>query len=130
MKFIVNYTLPYEHQVMVGIEADDQEKAIAKAEALFNQGEIWDDTAEVPLLLDLFVETEDAGIPLVFTIEGEVTDDWPEPDASVIEIRRRDAAFQATRLLTEAYRHGEEHGGNLDRNKLDQAYQAALKASP
>jgi len=125
MKYIVNYTLPYEHQVMVGIEADDQEKAIARAEELFNQGEIWDDTVEVPLLLDLYVETEDAGLPLVFTIEGEVTDDWPEPDASVIEIRRRDAAFQATRLLTEAY-----HGDDLDRNKLDQAYQVALKAAP
>lgn len=130
MKFIVNYTLPYEHQVLVGIEADDQETAIARAEALFNQGEIWDDTAEVPLLLDLFIETEDASIPLVFTIEGEVTDDWPAPDASVIDIRRQNAAFEATRLLTEAYRLGEKIGGNLDRNKLDQAYQAALKASP
>lgn len=129
MKYIVQYTLPYEHRVMVGIEAESREAAIARANELFDQGDIWDDTQEVPLLYDDFEETGDAGIPLEFTVEDEVSGDWPEADASVKEIRRRDAAFQAAHLLVEAYRRGEERGGSIDWDDLDQAYQAALIAA-
>ena len=129
MKYIIQYTLPYEHRVMVGIEAESREAAITRANELFEQGDIWDDTQEVPLLYDDFEETGDAGIPLEFTVEDEISGDWPEADASVKEIRRRDAAFQAARLLVEAYRRGEECGGSIDWDDLDQAYQAALQAA-
>ena len=129
MKYIVQYTLPYEHQVMVGIEAENRDKAIIKANRLFDQGDIWDDTAEVPLLYDDYVETGDAGVPLTFTIEDEVSGDWPEADASVKAIRRRDAAFLAAKLLVEAYQHGEERGESIDWAELDQAYQVALQAT-
>lgn len=59
MKYVVQYTLPYEHRVMVGIKAGNEDEAIAKAETLFDQGDIWQDTAEVPLLLDGYDETGD-----------------------------------------------------------------------
>lgn len=72
MKYIVQYTLPYEHRVMVGIEAASPDEAIAKANELFDQGAIWDDTSEVPLLFDDFEENGDAGVPLEFTVEDEV----------------------------------------------------------
>jgi len=129
MKYVIQYTLPYEHRVMVGIEAASRDEAIARANELFDQGDIWDDTPEVPLLFDDFEKQGDDGVPLEFTVEDEVSDDWPEPNASVKAIRRRDAAFQAARLLVEAYRRGEERGGSIDWDDLDQAYQAALKAS-
>ncbi len=129
MKYAVQYTLPYEHRVMVGIEVGSPDEAIAKAESLVNQGDIWQDTAEVPLLFDDYEETDDG--PLLFTVEQELGADesWPEPDASVCELRRRDAAFQASRLLVDAYRRGEAGGGSIVWDDLDQAYQVALRAS-
>lgn len=129
MKCIIQYTLPYVHRVMVGIEAESRTEAIARANELFDQGDIWNDTKEIPLLYDDFEETGDAGIPLEFTVEEEVSGDWPEPNASVKEIRRRDAAFQAVRLLVDTYHRGEERGGSIDWDDLDHAYQAALIAT-
>jgi hypothetical protein len=77
MKYVIQYTLPYEHRVMVGIEAESRDEAIARANELFDQGDIWDDTPEVPLLFDDFEEQGDAGVPLEFTVEDEVSGDWP-----------------------------------------------------
>ncbi len=128
MKYVVQYALPYEHRVMVGIEAASSDEASSKAESLFNKCEIWQDTAEVPLLFDDYEETGDS--PLIFTVEQELDSDtpWPEADGSVHSLRRRAAAFTTVRLLIEAYCRGEERGGSIDWDDIDQAYQAALQA--
>ena len=109
MKYVIQYTLPYEHRVMVGIEANNSDEAVRKAETLFDQGDIWQDTEKVPLLLDDYEETGDSS--LLFTVEQTLRDDepWPTPDASVVTLRRRDAAFQAARLLVESYQIGRAH---------------------
>ena len=129
MKFIIQYTLPYEHRVMVGIEAESPEAAITKAGELFDQGDIWNDTEQMPLLFDDFEEMADADVPLEFTIESEVSGEWPEADASVKALRHQNAAATAARLLVQAYQRGEANGGNIDWEDLDQAYQAALAAT-
>lgn len=65
-----------------------------------------------------------------FTVEQTLGSDepWPEADTSVKAVRRREAAFHTSRLLVEAYRRGEEAGGSIDWDDLDQAYEAALQA--
>ena len=128
MKYLVQYTLPYEHRVVVGIEAESGKAAIAIAETLFNEGDIWQDSAERPLLFDDYEETGE--YPLIFTVVQELDADapWPEADSSVHQLRRCEAAFTAAKLLVEAYRRGEERGGGIDWDDLDQAYEAALKA--
>lgn len=128
-EYIIQYALPNEHRVRVGIEIESRDAAIAKVSELFGQGDIWQDSAEVLWLHDDFEEFDDAGIQLEFTVEAEVTGDWPEPDASIKALRRREAVFQTAHLLVEAYRRGEERGGSIDWGDLDQAYQMALEAS-
>lgn len=86
MRYIIQYALPYEHRVMVGIDVESRDAAIAKADELFDHGDIWQDSAEVPLLYDDFLEKGDAGIPREFIVESEVTGDWPD---IVSNVRRR-----------------------------------------
>ncbi len=40
MKYSIQYKIPYEHVVEVGIEAANPDAAIERAEALFDQGSI------------------------------------------------------------------------------------------
>ena len=122
MKYLVQYTLPYDHRVVVGIEADDPEAAVARAQALFDSGDIWQDTDQVPLLYDDYEETGERS--LTFTVERtlEACETWPEPDDSVLQLRRIAAAMDAARCLVRAF--GDD-GGIQD---LNEAYEAALKA--
>lgn len=128
MRHIVEYRLDYEHIVQVGITAPDPEAAKQRALALFDAGEIWDDTPEVPLLYDDFEEKGDD--VLEFFVEQTLDEDqvWPEKNTSVLELRSRDAAFKAARLLVGAYANGKKSGGSIDWDDVDQAYEAAVQA--
>lgn len=93
-KFNVTYEIDYVHRVTIGVEAQDAHTALNKAEQAFDQGFIWDDT-DLPLLYDDFNEKD--GESLDFTAQ-EVSD-FPEPDESVKEIKRRQFAFDACLTL-------------------------------
>ncbi|MCG7871032.1 MAG: hypothetical protein JAZ11_02890 [Candidatus Thiodiazotropha lotti] len=96
--YIVEYELPYSHRVQVGVYADSAEIAGQKVEMAFNEGTIWDDTPEMPLLYDDFEETGDAGVALKFNVV-EQCKEFPEPDGCVTAIRRDDAGRNALAAL-------------------------------
>ena len=96
---IVEYTIDYAHRVQVGIQSDSDGEAIAKAQAAFDDGTIWDDTPAMPLLFDDYEEKE--GETLDFQVAATV-DAWPTPDASVLQQRRTANAMEACRLLVVA----------------------------
>ena len=55
-QFAVNYTIPCEHRVSVGVTATSADEAIARVREAIDAGTVRDDTAEMPLLEDRHVE--------------------------------------------------------------------------
>ena len=123
MKYLVEYILPYEHICRVGVEADSEEEACAKAEARFANGTLWDDAPDMPLLYDDYEEVE--GCALEFRATECEGGRYPEPHVSAKILQRRNLASRAAELLIEAYRRAEETHC-LDWSDLDEAYRTAL----
>ncbi|NJA08210.1 hypothetical protein HC024_21130 [Methylococcaceae bacterium WWC4] len=122
--FVVSYEIDYVHRVSVGITADNPEAAQQIAEMAFNDASIWDDTAAMPLLSDEYHEAE--GESLVW--ECVAVAQLPEPDHSVRQLKKEQAAERVCRGLVEAYQQGEANGGSIDWDDLDQLISQALQA--
>lgn len=93
--FCVSYELDYSHRVAVGIKADNKDLAIAKAQDAFDDGVIWDDTLDMPLLYDDYEEVGDNA--LVF--EAEEVEAFPKPDISVLIAKTKEYALKACAAL-------------------------------
>ena len=127
-KYVVTYTLPYEHIVRVGIEADTAQAAQTIAESAFNDGVLWDNTPNMPLLMDEFEETGDAGVPVLF--QATPVTEWPGPDNSVLKALHAKTAHDVARQLIGLYQHARERNeAFISRDRLFDLYQLALAAS-
>ncbi|NJA07803.1 hypothetical protein HC024_19005 [Methylococcaceae bacterium WWC4] len=122
--FVVSYEIDYVHRVSVGITADSPEAAQQLAEQAFNDASIWDDTAAMPLLSDEYLESGDESL----VWECVAVEQLPEPDHSVRQLKKEQAAMQVCRGLVEAYQQGEANGGSIDWENLDQLIPVALQA--
>jgi len=122
--FVVSYEIDYVHRVSVGITAENPEAAQQFAEQAFNDASIWDDTAAMPLLSDEYLESGDESL----VWECVAVEQLPEPDHSVRQLKKEQAAMQVCRGLVEAYQQGEANGGSIDWENLDQLIPMALQA--
>lgn len=125
MKYLVEYVLPYEHICRVGVEADSEDAACAKAQERFDNGTLWDDAPDMPLLYDDYEEID--GSPLTFRATECADGQYPEPAVCVKVLQRRNLANRAAELLIEAYRRA-EGGHSVDWSDLDEAYRTALRS--
>ncbi|MDH5181132.1 MAG: hypothetical protein OEZ39_14150 [Gammaproteobacteria bacterium] len=65
--YIVQFTSPDDHRVMFCIQANNLKNTIIKAIQSYEQSEDCGNTQRDQLQLDIFRETMDDGIPLIFT---------------------------------------------------------------
>ncbi len=110
--FCVTYMIDYVHRVVIGVKAENKQAAIIKTQDAFDDAVIWDDTEEMPLLFDDYEEI--ASETLRFDAEEVLK--LPKPDLSVIDIKRKECAFEACRALL--------------RGELDNAQESAKNALP
>ena len=126
-KFIVEYVLPYDHVVRVGVDAKDGASAVALAQEAFSQGTIWDNTAEMPLLYDDYEETGDLGVPVNFKMIEECAT-WPEPGVCVKSYVQGQAAKRACEWLIQAF--GSRDSSTVREALLQVALEEAFAAMP
>lgn len=94
-KFAVTYTIDYTHRVIVGVTAPTAKTAEKIASDAFDEGSIWDNTPEMPLLFDDY--EEDDGETLCFS--SEEVPEFPEPDSSVKDLKQKKFAYYACQAL-------------------------------
>jgi hypothetical protein len=94
-KFAVTYTIDYQHRVVVGVKAKDTVSAEEIALNAFSQCTIWDNTPDMPLLFDDYEDIEAETL----SFSSEEVAEFPQPDSSVTDIKKKEFAFLACQAL-------------------------------
>lgn len=90
-KYIVNYTLDYQHCVNICVRAEDTERAVAVVQERFDNGTLWDKgNPDCYLVYDDFEEVCDN--VLCFEAREALAADC-EPDSTVKTLRRHEASW-------------------------------------
>ena len=116
MKFVVNYSLPYRHNVSVAIEADSKEEAEQNVEEAFDEGRIGLDVSGMDVIYDEFDEDGDRGDVLEF--KADLVDAFPADDASVRAMREDALARRCLERIRSAHKTGPNGLRFLDLNVL------------
>ena len=98
--FVVGYSIPHDHVVDVGIKASSRQAAIRKAKKHFEDGTLWDDTRDMPLLRDEMSEA-DGGSTLEF--EAVEVKEFPLPDVTAQTLNIENAAHALVKEIAARY---------------------------
>jgi hypothetical protein len=124
IKFVVEYRCDHAHIVRVGIIAKDEDEAVRLAESMMDAGTLHQDTSEVPLLMDEFEELDNG--PIEFNVVDILPANFPEPDASVVQLRTERLAMRVCDAMVKAYKRG-DRSGSVSWEELDLVHELALE---
>ena len=127
-KFVVAYEIPYFHTVQVGISAHDAEEAEQIAEEHFYALTLWNNTVEMPLLLDDFEEDGESGHVLEFKATELTDGEWPKVDASVQAEMEKDAAKECILTFLGRVAVARQNGRYIPVSELDEAVGIAMRS--
>lgn len=93
-QFVVSYSISHDHIVEVGIKASSSQAAIRKAKKYFDDGSLWDNTSDMPLLRDEMSEVDNGS-----TLEFDATEvkEFPQPDVTAQGLLMEVAARELVR---------------------------------
>lgn len=136
-KYIFQYSLPWRHVVTFGVysKAGDDELALEAAQDVLDSGDLWApehrQREDCYLIEDTYYEDDSRGESLDIEPMGELDEGvpWPERGLSVKQDRVNHLALKVVQMMIEAYDRGEENGGSVDWEDLNEVYATALRVN-